>query len=200
MKRGEKYYVGSGYFHESKWVNKNGKRCFIPNINDHIYLDNKAGDVIFGFKNKRARLWYNLIMLLYTFDKNKWNKIHFKELTINFSGNLTIKESITITGNMTWGSGTLTYTKKLNRTNNRKDKINKIFNINMMIEEFEYKGFMSSEAQKFFEGNIIREERDGCATVGSFIKLADGKTHLPSKGDKFIKEDDGRIILNNGEK
>ena len=65
--------------------------------------------------------------------------------------------------------------------------------------EFEYKGFMSSEAQNFFEGNIIREQRDGCATVGSFIQLADGKTYLPSKGDKFIKED-GRIILNNGEK
>ena len=29
-----------------------------------------------------------------------------------------------------------------------------------MIEEFEYKGFMSTEAQKFFEGNIIREERE----------------------------------------
>ena len=62
----------------------------------------------------------------------------------------------------------------------------------MMIEEFEYKGFMSTEAQKFFEVNIIREERDGCAVEGSFIRLADGKTHLPSKGDKFIKED-GRI-------
>ena len=58
-----------------------------------------------------------------------------------------------------------------------------------MIEEFEYKGFMSTEAQKFFEGNIIREERDGCSTVGSFIQLASGKTHLPSKGDIFIKKD-----------
>jgi hypothetical protein len=61
--------------------------------------------------------------------------------------------------------------------------------------EFEYKGFMSTEAQKFFEGNIIREQRDGCATVGSFIQLADGKTHLPSKGDKFIKQN-GVIEVN----
>ena len=54
-----------------------------------------------------------------------------------------------------------------------------------MIEEFVYEGWMGQEAQKFFEGNCIREERDGCATVGSFIRLANGKTHLPSKGDKF---------------
>jgi len=128
MKRREKYYVGSGYFHESKWVDKSGNKCSVPNINDHILLDNKAGDVIFGFKNKRSRLWYNLIMFLHTFDKNKWNKIHFKELTINFRGNLTIKESITITGNMTYGSGTMIYN---NRNNIRKDKINKIFRIDI---------------------------------------------------------------------
>ena len=50
-----------------------------------------------------------------------------------------------------------------------------------MIEEFIYEGWMGQEAQKFFEGNCIREERDGCATVGSFIRLSNGKTHLPTK-------------------
>lgn len=54
--------------------------------------------------------------------------------------------------------------------------------------KFEYEGYMSTEAQEFFEGFVIREERDGCATVGHFIKLHDGSTILPSKGDKFTKE------------
>ena len=36
-----------------------------------------------------------------------------------------------------------------------------------MKEEFVYEGWMGQEAQKFFEGNCIREERDGCDTVGS---------------------------------
>jgi hypothetical protein len=64
-----------------------------------------------------------------------------------------------------------------------------------MKEEFEYEGFMSLSAQEFFEGNTIREERDGCSTIGSFIRLSSGKTHLPSKGDKFIKNEDGGITL-----
>ena len=59
--------------------------------------------------------------------------------------------------------------------------------------EFTYQGFMSSEAQEFFKGNVIEEQRDGCAVVGSFIKLANGKTTLPSKGDVFIKHLNGTI-------
>lgn len=61
--------------------------------------------------------------------------------------------------------------------------------------EFEYKGYMCSAAQEFFKGNIIEEERDGCAVVGSFIKLSNGKTHLPSKGDKFTKNEDGSLTV-----
>jgi hypothetical protein len=64
-----------------------------------------------------------------------------------------------------------------------------------MKEEFVYEGWMGGEAQKFFEGNRITEERDGCATVGSFIRLSNGKTHLPSKGDKFTKHEDGSITV-----
>ena len=63
-----------------------------------------------------------------------------------------------------------------------------------MKEEFVYEGWMWQEAQKFFEGNCIREERSG-ATVGSFIRLANGKMHLPSKGDKFTKHEDGSITV-----
>lgn len=58
-------------------------------------------------------------------------------------------------------------------------------------EEFIYPGYMSSEAQEFFKGYIEEEERDGCAVVGSFIKLADGTTKLPSKNDVFIKTQEG---------
>ena len=68
-----------------------------------------------------------------------------------------------------------------------KDFINSIV-FNTVSKEFTYPGYMSDEAEKFFEGHIIREERDGCAVVGHFIKLADGTTTLPSKGDIFVKD------------
>ena len=68
-------------------------------------------------------------------------------------------------------------------------------NRNKMKEEFVYEGWMGREAQKFFEGSRITEERDGCATVGSFIRLSNGKMHLPSKGDKFTKHVDGSITV-----
>ncbi len=64
-----------------------------------------------------------------------------------------------------------------------------------VIEEFEYKGYMCSDAQKFFKDKIITEVRDGCAVVGNFIRLSDGSTHLPSKKDKFKKYEDGSIKL-----
>jgi len=65
-----------------------------------------------------------------------------------------------------------------------------------IIEIFEYQGYMSQEAQKFFDGKLISEERDGCAVVGIFVMLANGNTHLPSKSDKFKKYEDGSITLN----
>lgn len=61
--------------------------------------------------------------------------------------------------------------------------------------EFVYEGWMSKEAQLFFDGHIIEEERDGVAAVGTFIKLASGKTHLPSKGDIFIKHKDNTLTV-----
>jgi hypothetical protein len=64
-----------------------------------------------------------------------------------------------------------------------------------MEVEYMYEGWMGQEAQEFFKGNIEREERDGCATVGSFIALANGKTHLPSKGDIFTKHEDGSLTV-----
>lgn len=64
-----------------------------------------------------------------------------------------------------------------------------------IIEEFEYKGYMCSNAQKFFKGKLIVEERDGCNVVGNFVKLSNGKTHLPSKSDKFKKYEDGSITV-----
>lgn len=60
---------------------------------------------------------------------------------------------------------------------------------------FEYPGYMNSDAVKFFDGNIIEEQRDGVAVIGHFIKLSDGSTHLPSKGDKFIKHNDGSLSV-----
>lgn len=61
--------------------------------------------------------------------------------------------------------------------------------------EFIYPGFMSKEAQEFFKENMIKEQRDGCAVMGFFITLEDGRTILPSKGDKFIKNEQGKLTL-----
>lgn len=63
------------------------------------------------------------------------------------------------------------------------------------MNQFIYEGWMSKEAQEFFKSNSEEEERDGCATVGTFIKLASGKTHLPSKGEVFTKHEDGTITV-----
>ena len=60
---------------------------------------------------------------------------------------------------------------------------------------FTYKGYMCKDAQEFFKNFIIEEERQGCAVVGNFIKLKTGNTHLPSKGDKFIKDDNGISLV-----
>lgn len=62
------------------------------------------------------------------------------------------------------------------------------------IEKLTFPGYMSKEAQMFFEGHTIEEERDGCATVETFVKLANGKIVLPSKGAKFSKNEEGKII------
>tara|TARA_R110000851_G_scaffold30681_1_gene83628 strand:- start:254 stop:460 length:207 start_codon:yes stop_codon:yes gene_type:complete len=64
-----------------------------------------------------------------------------------------------------------------------------------VVKEFEYQGYMCQEAQTFFEGKLTKEERDGCAVVGSFVELSNGKTHLPSKSDKFKKCENGSISL-----
>jgi hypothetical protein len=64
-----------------------------------------------------------------------------------------------------------------------------------IIEKFKYKGYMCREAQIFFKNKIISEQRDGCATVGHFIKLSNNVTYLPSKNDKFIKYENGSIKL-----
>ena len=63
------------------------------------------------------------------------------------------------------------------------------------MTEFKYPGYFCSEAEEFFGNKVIREERDGCAVVGHFIKLKDGKTHLPDKGDVFTKDDQGDLTV-----
>ena len=58
-------------------------------------------------------------------------------------------------------------------------------------DEFTYPGYMSTEAQEFFKGHYVEEQRDGCGAVGTFLKLSDGKTKMPSKGDIFIRNKKG---------
>lgn len=64
-----------------------------------------------------------------------------------------------------------------------------------IIEEFEYEGYMSQKAQDFFKGKLIKEQREGIAVVGSFVVLANGNAHLPSKGDIFRKYENGSICV-----
>lgn len=58
----------------------------------------------------------------------------------------------------------------------------------MIIKEsFCYKGYMSKEAEEFFGENLLKEQREGVAVMGYFVKLSNGQTHMPSKGDVFKK-------------
>jgi hypothetical protein len=67
----------------------------------------------------------------------------------------------------------------------------------LMEKEFIYPGFLTSEAITFFGDKRKSEERDECAVVGTFIELENGKTRMPSKGDIFIKDENGNINLIN---
>ena len=49
--------------------------------------------------------------------------------------------------------------------------------------------------EKHFDCIVESCESDGCAVVGSFVKLANGNTHLPSKSDKFKKYENGSITV-----
>jgi hypothetical protein len=61
--------------------------------------------------------------------------------------------------------------------------------------EFVYPGYLNDESINFFGDKRISEKRDGCGAVGTFIKIPNGKTHMPSKGDIFIKDNLGNITL-----
>jgi len=63
------------------------------------------------------------------------------------------------------------------------------------IKEFVYEGYMSQEAQDFFKDNLEKEQRDGLAVIGSFVKLASGNTHMPNKGDVFTKWENETITV-----
>ena len=66
-----------------------------------------------------------------------------------------------------------------------------------MEKEFIYPGFLTSEAITFFGDKRTSEDRHGCAVVGTFIELENGKTCMPSKGDIFTKDEYGNIKLIN---
>lgn len=59
-------------------------------------------------------------------------------------------------------------------------------------------GGWNLESMRFFEGSIEREERDGCAAVGSFIRLADGSCVLPRPNDVYRRVEDGIQLIKRG--
>jgi hypothetical protein len=63
------------------------------------------------------------------------------------------------------------------------------------MKELKYKGYMDDVAHEFFKDRAIYEQRDGMAVIGYFIILKDGRTHLPSKGDVFTKDENGDITV-----
>lgn len=64
-----------------------------------------------------------------------------------------------------------------------------------IVAEFEYLGYMSKEADDFFGEMSVIEIREGVGVCGEFIRLANGEYHLPSKGDKFRKYENGSICV-----
>lgn len=61
----------------------------------------------------------------------------------------------------------------------------------MKEQYFIYSGFWDVDAEAFFKGHYIMEERNGGTAVGTFIILSNGTTMLPMKGDRFIKDENG---------
>jgi hypothetical protein len=65
-----------------------------------------------------------------------------------------------------------------------------------MNKKFTYPGYMSKEAQDFFKDNSFEEPHPNVEGVsGTFVYLSDGTTHLPSKGETFVKDEHGKIKL-----
>lgn len=59
---------------------------------------------------------------------------------------------------------------------------------------------MSLEAQEFFADKALREAHPNVeGASGTFIKLSTGETHLPSKGETFVKYGNGEISLGSDE-
>jgi hypothetical protein len=63
------------------------------------------------------------------------------------------------------------------------------------MNEFKFEGYLTDEAINFFGEKLKREKRDGCDVVGTFITMADGKTHMPYKNEIFVKDKSGNISL-----
>jgi hypothetical protein len=70
----------------------------------------------------------------------------------------------------------------------------------LKTQTFTYPGFMSKEAQEFFSDKAFREAHPNVeGASGTFIKLSTGETHLPSKGETFVKDKNGEISLGSDE-
>lgn len=69
----KKYYIGSGYFHENKWVNGINMPTSAPTIFDDIIIDNRCSEIKFEFKNKLHRFIYNLKIAI----KYKWKSYNW---------------------------------------------------------------------------------------------------------------------------
>ena len=63
------------------------------------------------------------------------------------------------------------------------------------MNEFTYQGYMSKEAQEFFNEYLIHEQREDIPVTGFWVKTTDGKTIMLEKNLTFIKDQNGLYLL-----
>lgn len=95
----KKYYVGTGYFHEEKWVNGINMPTKIPLPSDHIIIDNRCNEITIGFKNKFKRFIYNLKIAIRMRTFKWWSdgEVTVSNFTICTTGTVIIKRDLHIT-------------------------------------------------------------------------------------------------------
>lgn len=65
------------------------------------------------------------------------------------------------------------------------------------IEAVQYSGWMTPEMRSFVGEALETEQRDGMPVMGTFIRILDGRTKMPSKKDWIMKFDDGGLDIMN---
>lgn len=107
-----KYFIGSGYFHEDKWVNGINMPTSAPTSSDDIIIDNRCSEIKFEFKTRLHKLIYNIRIAFKCWSFRYWNKIVYQNMKLNTSGTVIIGRPMK-SSTVTYETGTITVTKSL---------------------------------------------------------------------------------------